>query len=457
MKTKRFIFLLCALFLVVSTTSVSAGPSIPVPSTVNAPWINQVVKVGEDGISSLSTAFVGKNEVPFLSYYKSGITRIYQVFQATAAVPGNCPDNNAWVCTYWNDAQMAAGTLSNVATGSFGGNTFGLRWIYKTSGGVLRGAVVERMDDMTLATSDFEDLVSLSKFGGVLVGTPSIVWAGLRYRAAVVIREPNADILRTYLVYLHYTGNINTSCGLSTRYQCDVIESTFGATTISSPSLDVAPDGTVGIAYYFNGTLKYAYPNSTIIADCGPGGNTWKCLTISAPSVGTIGPVVKFDFGPTVADRGIVYTYKDNATSTVFIKLAEYVGSGGNCGQSLSVYLWKCTDISNLGPIATNWLPSFSIEHDPYGISAISYDHNPDDQSPLVLDIAYRLGTTWLTKNIEAGPTGDVDTGELTNLSFNSAGYGFTAYLKQRQGLGQLPDLKIALQTRQLFLPLTLK
>jgi hypothetical protein len=428
--------------------------------------MDQVLKGSEAGFTNVSTAFVGKNEIPFVSYTKVGSESVFMAFPATTGFPGNCGLNNGWHCTYYLDYNLAPTSLSNVATDQYGPDTFGVKWVYKDLG-VLKVLTREYTNDMkTLLTQNTQDMVQLSKFGGVLVGAPSIYQDGLWLRMAVVIRD-NTDLYGYKLIYVHYAGNTPTnSCTdapAGSVYECDVIESGLGFGLIGSPSIDLAPNGTVGIAYYFGGAVKYAYPYLGALANCGPGGNSWLCITITKPSLGTIGPVVKFDFGSAATDRGIVYTYKD--TTNTYIRHAEYLGSNdGDCGLVVPIgYYWKCTDVVNLGQIATSWTPSFHVAVDPQGYSVISYNRNPDFQSPLVLYLAYPraraglIGPGWVSQYIEGGPVNDVDTGELTDVSLNSAGYGFMAYLKQLQGPGELPDLKIALQARQLFLPITLK
>jgi hypothetical protein len=464
MKAKKVIFLTLVLALLVSTTAVDAATLSA--TAANSPWTVQLLKGGEDGVRNLATAFVGKFQTPMLSYSRVGLHRIYQAYAATSAVPGNCGPNSTWYCTYWNDSALVPGTVSNMATGLYGPDSFGVKWVYQ-AGGYLRGATVERMNDMTPVTDDWEDLIQLSKFGGVLVGTPSLQMVGGHFRLAAIIRG-GGDFPVYSLVYMYYIGNVaNNTCKVSGfAYQCDVISTSVGYNSMGSPSFQMAPDGTVGIAYYYVKELKYAYPHTNTVhwpSNCGPGGNTWRCISIFAGTpTGTVGQVVKFAFGPTGSDRGIVFTYDDTLIE-VTLKHAEYVGSGGNCGSDknrfgVTALRWKCTDVAILGDLASWYTPSFSIAVDPQGYSVIAYNDDPGDLAPVYLYVAYpkeRVGIAgpgWIAQKIDGPPVTEVATGAQAALSLNSTGLGFIGYLQEEDY--ELPDLKIAWQQFQIFLPL---
>lgn len=469
MHARKGLVLVLVLILLVTTISVSAASLIDL--AVNQHWKVQLLKGDEDGVRNLSTAFVGNLQVPMLSYSKVGQTRIYQAFAATSAVPGNCGPNNTWFCTSWNDSALVPNTVSNMATGLYGSSTFGVKWVYQ-AGGMLRGATVERLNDMSFVNDDWEDLIQLSKFGGTLVGTPSLQIVGGHYRLAVVIRS-GGDFPTYKLVYMYYAGNFNNnSCrdgGFS--YQCDEITTAIGYNSIGSPSLQVAPDGTVGIAYYYVNKLMYAYPHTDsmfVPSNCGPGPSydTWRCITVyEGASTPVISQDVKLAFGATGSDRGIVFAY-DNTMIEDTIWHAEYVGSGGNCGYDknllgLSVLKWKCTDIAILGDLAPSYNPSYSIAIDPQGYSVIAYNDDPEDLAPIFLYIAYpnaRLGSAvpgWTAQKIDGPPVTEVATGAQAAISINSAGLGFIGYLQQEDY--QLPDLKIAWQNFQIALPLVIR
>ncbi len=470
MKAKKVIFLTLVLALMMSTIAVDAATLSA--TAANSPWTVQLLKGGEKDVKNLSTAFVGKMQTtPMLSYSRAGLHRIYEAFPAPPDVTGNCGLNNTWYCTSYYDSELVPGTVSNMATGLYGPDTFGVKWVFQ-AGGYLRGATVEFMNDMSYVTNNWENLIQLSKFGGVLVGTPSLQMVGGHYRLAAIIRG-GGDFPEYSLVYMYYIGNVaNNTCKASGfAYQCDVIATSVGYNSMGSPSFQMAPDGTVGIAYYYwyngGGELWYAYPHTNSIkwpSNCGPGGNTWRCISIFAgnhPS-GTIGQVVKFAFGPTGSDRGIVFTYDDTLID-VTLYHADYVGSGGNCGSDKTALgtttsKWKCTDVAILGDLASWYTPSYSIAVDPQGYSVIAYNDDPEDLAPVFLYVAYpkaRVGIPspgWIAQEIDGVWQTEVATGAQAALSLNSAGLGFVGYLQEEDYV--LPDLKIAWQPFQIFLPL---
>ena len=467
MKTKRVIFIATVMVLLVGTISVSATSFIQMGA--NLPWASQYFKDSEDGVSNLSTTFVGKFEIPMLSYSRNGLRHIYQAHAATSAVPGNCGPNNAWYCNDWEDTSLVPGTVSQMATHQYI-DTHAIRWAYATTGGMIRGATIELMHDMSFVTDNWLDLIQINKFGSTLIGTPSLqIKSGGQYEMAVTILG-SGDLYPYSLVYLHYVGGSNTSCKNSgSPYQCDVIDQSLGYGSMGAPSLQIAEDGTTGIAYYKSGAVMYAYPHAPVIgwpSNCGPGGNTWRCISIYAGTpTGTVGNIVKLVLGQTSSERGIAFTY-DDTLIPVTLYHADYVGSGGNCGWDLGMmgiatYKWHCEDIVYFYYLNPALTPSFSIDIDPDGYSVIAYDYAKSDLGNKDLYVAYpkaRVGSAdpgWIAQHIDGAPVFDVETGAQAAISLNSAGRGFISYLQEEDY--ELPDLKIAYQQYQTFLPLLTK
>ncbi len=473
MKARRILFLALVLVLAMSTISVEAASSkTPV---ANEPWTAGTVKPNVAGITRLSTAFGGAFETPMMSYAMTGTTKIYQAHVANSTMVGNCGPNDTWFCTDWNaGAGFLPNTLSNMATERYGATTFGTRWAYQI-GGMIKGTTLERYNNMALVTGyATENLIQLttSKFGGSLMEPPSLVMDGGHYVMAAIICSGCTTDFPTYsLVYMHYTGNTpKTSClDSGSIYQCDVIEEAIGYGSIHSASLQVAPDGTVGIAYALGRNVKYAYPHTNSIlwpSNCGPGGNTWRCINIFAGTLtGTVGKGIKLAFGASGTDRGIAYTYDDTMID-VTLRNATYVGSGGNCGAETSglgstTLRWKCTDVDILGAFGSSYTPPYSIAVDPQGYSVIAYDKSPEDPLPFYLYLAYPraraglIGPGWVAQQID-GIMQDVDTGALASLSLDSTGYGFIGYLQTNNHTPQT-DLKFALQLHRIFTPLIVR
>jgi hypothetical protein len=326
------------------------------------------------------------------------------------------------------------------------------------------------MNDMTPVDDDFQDLIQISKFGSTLVGTPSLkIKSGGQYEIAITILG-SGDLYPYSLVYMHYVGGNNTSCiNTGSPYQCDVIDQSYGSGSMGTPSLQLADDGTVGISYYKSGEVRYAYPHTPVLlwpSNCGPGGNTWRCISIYAGTpTGTVGKVIKLTLGKTSSERGIAFTYDDQLIP-VTLYHADYVGSGGNCGwdlgaMGLASYKWRCEDIVYFYYLNPALTPSFSIDIDPDGYSVIAYDYAVSDLGNIDLYITYpkaRTGSAdpgWIAQKIDGAPVFNVDTGAQAAISLNSAGLGFISYLQEE--MYELPDLKIALQGYSTFLPILTK
>ena len=466
MKGKRLVLILTTLLLIMGV--INAEAALPSAEAADWPWTVKAFDEDEDSVMNLSTTFVGAHEIPMFSYTKDdGKHRIYQAFLAPSKDLAICGPNNAWYCTYWWDKDLVPGTVSNVATLRYGSDTFGIKWAFK-AGGKIRGATAELMNDLTLVTNTWEDLIDLGKFGGILVGAPSLQNKGGKFRLALTVRD-NTDFYGHNLVYMYYSGVNNNSCLSSgSKYQCDVIEIAYGMGSIGAPSLQVSPDGKVGIAYYFVRDLKYAYPFPESIPlqmrypNCGPGGDTWRCITIfDAVTPNTVGTKVKQAVGLTDADRGIAFTY--HASLTNALKLAKYVGSGGNCGEDGKVFTnpilrWQCSDVDN---IANHPSGTFSIAIDPEGFPVIAYDNTDDDMAPTSLHLSYpkaRIGDSdpgWTRQTIDPAPHIDVNVGGQAALALNSDGLGFIAY-RVDDGYNLTTPLKYALQqqTFSIFMPL---
>ena len=191
------------LFVVTITTNVNASGSNP----VNQPWKAQTIDYDEPNVRNLSTAFVGANQIPILSYSKLGEQKIFITYLETSMVSGNCGPGNSWVCRSIDMTGLLAETVSNIEVFpvvnttivklAFGQNTF------------INGLTHEYKDDMSLIKTSSDTLIDLGKFGGVLVGAPSIeIIGGNYYRLAATIRD-NTDIKTYKLVYMHYTGSNN--------------------------------------------------------------------------------------------------------------------------------------------------------------------------------------------------------------------------------------------------------
>ena len=466
MKAKHALVITLVFVLLIGAFSVDAAALEAIAAA--QPWTAQVFQLDMAGVQSLSTAFVGKYQVPIMSYTRpTGPNWIWYMHRATEAVAGNCGFEDTWTCFGWSDGDLIRGTVSNLATES-DVETHLEAWAYLTTDGTIRGAAVEHMNDMSFVDTAMGNLIQISKFGSAIVGVPSLQMSGWRYRLAVTIRDDSTDIPPHKLVYLYFTGDSNTSClDSGSAYQCDVIDTSFGGGSMGAPSLDLAGDGTVGIAYQKSGSLMYAYPHTETLlypSNCGPGEDTWRCISIKTPTLnGVVGLVVGLAMGQDAAQRGIAFTYDDMITP-VTLWHAGYVGSGGNCGtdrnfSGMLVEKWECEGIVNFHWLNPADSPSISIDLDPSGYPTIAYDYASGSLANKNLYVAYpdlRLGIEggwWTRQKIDGATMENISTGAQAALALSKSGLGFVGYFQKMEMAGEVPDLKIAWQQFQAYLP----
>lgn len=463
-RPKIVIAIVTALMVIIFTVSATSFSA----TSVDQPWeVDYLIGAIDIPVSSVSTALGGENQIPMVSWNVGNTIHhaLYWPFPF-----GNCGPDSSWKC-YGISASalenITAGTVSQMATQHFI-NSYVVGWVYRINSNYLQGVIYEYSDTEIYLTRHWKTLIELSKFGGVLVGTPSLQLFNGDYRVAVTIRD-NADIKTYKLVYLYKSGVTNTSCTTAgSLYQCDVIESSLQV--IDSPSLSITPAESVGIAYFKGNEIKFAYPhiNSTLWpSNCGPGTpQTWRCITIKAAGTGTLGQKPQFTFGATSSKAGIVYTYDDTFIENTLFH-ADYVGSGGNCGSDktftgTTVSKWNCTEVDTFTYLPSTPTPSYSIAMDPEGYSVIAYNNALSDMSPISLYIAYpkvRVGIAepgWIREKIDGAPTTLVQTGAQAALSLSKTGLGFIGYL-QTEDYGEYPALKFARQFEKIYLPLVVR
>jgi len=445
MKKGRTLLIISVLFIIVG--SISADASALRETVANQPWTIETIDDDEPGVMNLSTAFGGKFQIPMFSYYRTDTNALALVHKATNAAPGNIGPDSSWLrvgipITTHNPIGSA---ISNLATFLYGPDTFGVKWVYGTTGGQLRGMTYEFQNDMTYVGHSTEVLVDLGKFGETLIGAPSLQADGRWFRIAFTILDSNNDIK---LIYVQKTGELNNSCLISgtSYYQCDVID--MSIMWIGQPSLQITPGGKVGIAYEKFGIIKYAYPHDHTMlfpSNCGPGDpKTWRCTTIYDGA--HVGSNVQLAFGQTEG-RAIVFRKNDT------LVVAQYVGSGGNCGEDgLIGNLKKQWNCKFLQDFINNPEPSYSIAVDPRGYPVVAYDNAPSAIGPRNLYLAFQPGYVgsepadyWNSMFIDHAPRLDVNNGEQAAIAFNKAGFGLIAY-RQDDGYYDTDPLKIAWQ-----------
>jgi hypothetical protein len=115
--------------------------------------------------------------------------------------------------------------------------------------------------------------------------------------------------------------------------------------------------------------------------NCGPG-NSWYCRRVHQPALDT-GKYVSLY----VEDSGLAHIAYHNATNGT-LEYAEWVGSGGNCGfSSISMqWEWQCDEIDDMGTSLTSM--GVALAEDGAGYPIIAYQDGSDDQAPVALQVA---------------------------------------------------------------------
>jgi len=446
-KKSRRIILFVGIFILIS--SIPASAASPGSMRGSQTWTIQTLDNDEPNIVIQSSTFGGKHQVPMFSYYSADTEELWLFHQQNTE---NIGQIGPWTRRGIVTPDIYEGFISNPDIFLYGSDTFGVKWVYGTTEETLRGAGVEYMNDMSFVGRSSEVLADLDKLGGELVGAPSLQADGRWFRIAFTVYDWLTEPTPVYkLMYMYKTGELNDSCLWSgtSYYQCDVIDT--NDFSIGPPSLQLAPGGKVGIAYEKDGVLMYAYPHEHLDvfpSNCGPGHpETWRCIPIYDDT--NVGSDVQLAFGQTTG-RGILYN-RDNA-----LFIAQYVGSGGNCGWDghhlFPDNQWQCLLLAGL---ENNPNPSYSIAIDPYGYPVIAYDNAPEALGPKNLYIQYQLGhiglepsNTWRTDVIDPAPNMDVDNGREAAIALNNLGTGFIAYIQDDNWdpYNPIDRLKIAFQ-----------
>lgn len=468
MKPRNIFLILIVLLFVPGLVKVAAAPPLPPPDAYRLPYDIAFIDKDEDAVTNLSVALVGLNEIPFISYTKTSGQQILWAHLATAAVPGNCASNTSWACHSIPLLGFTQTSLSNVATRRYGLDTFGMAWAFKIDDAIL-GYKGEFYNDVRLITSTRETLIDVDKFGGTLVGAPSIELVGDKFRLAAVFLDSASTTYQ--LVFLHFVGGSNTSCrSVASGYQCDVIEVSEG-TALGAPILGYDA-GNDGIAYTMGNAIRYAYPwefqEDDRLANCHNGGGfyDWRCIDIIKPSPGTIGDLVALAYGSDGNHAAIAYSYKP--LSTDMLMRAVYVGSGGNCGHDgydpglIPIFRWNCGTVD--ASIEDINQTTFAVTLDPYDYPVFSWNNKSDGDLAQRLYISYPaertgVGSGWIKQVIDGNDWSS--TGKWNDIAISNTGLTFLGYMQPwYRACGEMKciidnsdNLKAALQRFKSYLP----
>lgn len=361
-----------------------------------------------------------QQKFPLVSYTLADEpNQIYFMHPADVYV-GDCGEGFTWNCSIL-DADAAQGTISRLQTYAFL-NTFKVGWVYKD-----RLADENRLHWVELT----EGLENAGEGDGLIIDYDLYDINGQNWTqfdpASIAYDEfgnLHMAVILQYssmrkLIYAHKltSGEPTTPCNneLNTRYQCDIIvENNTGMRDVN---LVLNSDNQPRISWFnfYPHSLMYAYPqsNSNYHPNCGPGGNTWRCITIEASSSelnfypdGEI-PQIDMAIGP--ASPHMIIEGWDQ-TENAHILHAEFVGYGGNCGEDFAlisvnpvlyglVNRWSCSsflwDPEGGAPLFND----FSLKVDSYDYPLIALNRlvGVSHQVGVVYDAERRGGTpgTW--------------------------------------------------------------
>ena len=381
-----------------------------------------------------------------------------QYRQATYVGPGNgiCGPGDEWYCI---DLPTMWGPYLDVANFRSPDNEYfeqGKAHYDSVENALHIDTIYRYMHDGTGYASYI--VLDLDNFygGGEMVYPPSLAYDA-DHKAHIVIF---VDALYVdYLIYAHEVGTTGNSCteyGGSDRWECEIIIT--AASFVADPSIAIDAAGIPRIVYYDqeNHDLAYAYPyNDPDLANCGPN-DDWRCITIETAGDTGRYPVIAIDDARYIA----YYNY-----TTGQLMVAEFVSSGGNCGNDWIGYgfanRWQCDAIESVGTGLTKMGLSLVVD----GTQPIVAYRDGNDYSQFTVKVAqtaYRMGmdygncgpetpfSSWYCQTIAMGP---YNLGGEIDMTINPAGAIFMAYLEDDDADYQT-HLWVARQYFEGFLPL---
>ncbi len=461
----RIFAALTLLCLGVIPAAAQAHPSAGIQSEQAAfeDWDSQVFRANFSA-SNISTVSVLPNNIPVIGYLLGGDHFLHYTFPAYSGI-GGCGPGNTWECSAFSVESIDTSHASKMAARSFDGY-FQIGWVYEWTDNDL-WVLTQKYDDefQKIGSADSHKLVDLDNAAGYIKGRPALVYDAAGISRAIYIYHINSTN-RDRLMYIHYINSSNSSCGFTSIMQCDPILTLDGIG--DTPMLGLNQSNDPRIAYYDvpRDRMTYAYPQSSLLMhpNCGPGDDTWRCVTIAEGTSGLIG--ARFDMaGSSLSEElhpfHLLYSYTNDMTSQPQLIHAHYVGSGGNCGEDYGAsgalaYRWQCDAIVtyNTAPL-TLW---FSLQVDQNDnpvfayatggeVSHVAWAFPVERTEGLLEGNCGPGGTSWYCQVIFSS---SIDAGNQVSLLLNHSGVGFLAFVEDRE---YEPYLWISTQTIHTYFP----
>lgn len=197
------------------------------------------------------------------------------------------------------------------------------------------------------------------------------------------------------------------NCDSDTNFTCTTIDSAITSSLTPNTSLAITPEGRVWIAY------RNSNEDLMVAMYVASGGNcsdsAWECHTVDASS-NMSQPAL------TINSAGNAWIVYRDYTNTV-IKVATFVGSGGNCSSSA----WDCTTLDS----SSNSWRDPAITTDESGTPWIAYHNNQTDG----LEIATLVGsggdctdTAWDCTTLDS-------VGDQPSIAFDTQNRAWVSYV----------------------------
>jgi len=232
------------------------------------------------------------------------------------------------------------------------------------------------------------------------------------------------DVASFDLKVATYVGSGGTGC-TSTAWKCETVDATGTVGEDSSISIDSY--GVPWVAYFdgTNGALKLARYVGTGGTGCAS--LAWTCAAIESTNIVGYTPSLSFD----LYGKAWV-SYRDATVTTLDLRVAHYVGSGGT---GCAVTTWTCIAVDSTSDVGSR----SSLSIDSSGNPWVSYK----DVTNLDLRVARYVGsggtgcatTAWTCVTVDS--TGDA--AGHTSLAFDASGTAWVGYSNVTNG-----DLRVA-------------
>ena len=438
------------------------------------PWTVEMLEKNTPA-RDLSIVMGGQNQYPLISFTVLDLTidRIKLAIPALDEIGDFGPDNGWKLFTL--PPAPKVGTVSAAASHTIT-NTFIVGWAYQGRFDENIYVYYREFDSqLNFLTEHTIKIINLDVYPGWdLLGKPSLAFDGnARPRLTVTLEQTGLPFTTKIIYAYHSSSSLTHPCDVSpTNYQCDQI-ATGPILSLSAPILMLDINGSPKIVYQDSNYLMFAYPEDRpqYHPNCGPGGNTWRCIVMTGgPVEGEIGALFSMAVGSEAPH--LAYTQKDSLNQ-VWLHSASFVGSGGNCGYDYAltqlmppeidlIPRWKCTQLFSYGMDPLYTAVTVGVDQDNYPVLAF----NESAGLNFILTVAFpaeRAGegptsgncgpdaNTWTCIKVDGR---SINTGKNAALALKDDGRGFIVYIEDEE---YSPSLKLAFQQMYVFLPMVIR